>query len=218
MNAYFISGLGADKRIFSKIDLGPDLNIIHLDWIPFSKNQSLKNYAEQLGRKIDTATPFVVIGVSFGGMIATEIAKLLEPSKTIIISSTVFNNQFSWIYQLSGRLNLIKFIPAWLLKSSNKLTQNYYFGTKLQEDKALLKKIIEDTDPHFLKWAIGAILKWENNIKPKNLIHIHGGNDKIFPIKKVAPDYTIDSGSHFMVYQKAEEISVLINKLTSANN
>jgi hypothetical protein len=33
MNAYFISGLGADKRIFSKLKLNEKINIIHIDWI-----------------------------------------------------------------------------------------------------------------------------------------------------------------------------------------
>lgn len=213
MNTYFISGLGADKRIFSKIVLDSQIKIIHLDWIQFSKGQSLISYAEQLGKKIDTTTPFVIVGVSFGGMIATELAKILKPAKTIIISSIVFNNQFPWIYKLFGKLNLLKFIPAWLLKSSNKLTQNYYFGTKLLDDKELLRKIVEETDPKFLKWAIGSILKWKNNIRPENLIHIHGDNDKIFPLKNVNPDFVINGGSHFMVYQKAEKISELMNNL-----
>lgn len=187
MNAYLISGLGADKRIFSKINLNPSVNIIHLDWIPFSKNQTLKDYAINLSKEINTTVPFVIIGVSFGGMIATEIAKHLNPVKTIIISSTIYNSQFQWIYKLSGKLNLLKLIPSWLLKSSNKFTQNYYFGTKSLEDKGLLSKIVEDTDPLFLKWAIGAILKWDNNVRPLNLLHIHGDNDKIFPIKKWNP-------------------------------
>lgn len=76
MNVYFISGLGADKRIFSKLTLSAEFDIIHIDWIvPFSK-ETLVSYAKRLSKVIDVNNPFALIGVSFGGMIAVEIAKL----------------------------------------------------------------------------------------------------------------------------------------------
>jgi pimeloyl-ACP methyl ester carboxylesterase len=70
MNAYFISGLGADKRIFSKLKLNEKINIIHIDWITHNKNESLAAYAERLSNVIDITQPFALVGVSFGGMIA----------------------------------------------------------------------------------------------------------------------------------------------------
>ncbi|MCZ4222300.1 alpha/beta fold hydrolase [Pedobacter rhodius] len=213
MNVYFISGLGADKRIFSKIKLDNKLNIIHLNWIAFHKNESLKNYAERLSKSIDQSKPFSLVGVSFGGMIAVELAKLLEPKVTIIISSTLLSKHLPFIYRLAGKLGLIKIVPANILKSSNSIIQNYFFGTKLKEERELLKNIIEDTDAHFLKWAIGSILSWKNNTKPKKLFQIHGTNDKILYTNKVEPDFSIKGGTHFMVYQKANEISALISKL-----
>ncbi|MCZ4245755.1 alpha/beta fold hydrolase [Pedobacter punctiformis] len=213
MKVYLISGLGADKRIFSKIKLDNQFEIIHLDWIEYSESDDMISYAKKLSKGIDHTKPFCIVGVSFGGMIATEIAKILNPKITIVISSIINSKQLPRLYKFSGNLGLLNIIPAAVLKSSNKLTQNYYFGTKLPEEKDLLNKIVEDTDPNFLKWAIGVILAWNNQVRPKNLYHIHGTNDKIFPIKKVEPDFVIKNGGHFMVYQNAEEISTLINTL-----
>lgn len=88
MNTYFISGLGANKRIFSKLKLNENINMIHIDWISPNKNESLASYAERLSKVIDLSQPFALVGVSFGGMIAVEMAKLLNPATTIIISST----------------------------------------------------------------------------------------------------------------------------------
>ncbi|QXU44026.1 alpha/beta fold hydrolase [Pedobacter sp. D749] len=213
MNAYFISGLGADKRIFSKLKLNEKINIIHVDWINPVKNESLSAYAERLSKVIDKSQPFALVGVSFGGMIAVEIAKVLKPATTIIISSTMLSTQLPALYRFAGKLRLLNFIPASLLKSSNKLTQNYYFGTRSGSEKTLLSKIIKDTDPYFLKWAIGSILSWENKIKPARIFHIHGTNDKILYSKKATPDFMIENGTHFMVYQNAKEISGIIDKL-----
>ncbi|MGM9479269.1 alpha/beta hydrolase [Pedobacter sp. GSP4] len=213
MNAYFISGLGADRRIFSKLKLDEKINIIHLDWIEPNKNESLPNYAQRLSNNIDQANPFVLVGVSFGGMIAVEMAKILKPAATIIISSTLLSEHLPSLYRFAGRLRILKFIPAKLLKSSNTLTQNYYFGTKSSSEKTLLSKIIKDTDPYFLKWAIGSILNWRNTVRPENTYHIHGTNDKILYSRIAQPDFVIQNGSHFMVYQNAKEISEIIDRV-----
>lgn len=213
MNAYLISGLGADKRIFSRLKLDEKINIIHLDWITPNKNESLSAYADRLSRKIDITHPFALVGVSFGGMIAVEIAKTLKPVNTIIISSTILSTQLPALYRFLGKLRLLKLIPASLLKSSNKLTQNYYFGTRSSSEKTLLSRIIKDTDPYFLKWAIGSILCWKNEIRPAGIYHIHGTSDKILYSKAAQPNFIIENGTHFMVYQNAEEISGIIDKI-----
>lgn len=213
MNTYFISGLGADKRIFSKLKLDEKINIIHVNWITPNKDESLASYAQRLSSVIDLSQPFALVGVSFGGMIAVEIAKILKPVTTIIISSTMLAAQLPTLYRFAGQLGLLKLIPAKLLKSSNKLTQHYYFGTRSSNEKTLLSKIIKDTDPHFLKWAIGSILSWRNTIKPNGIYHIHGTNDKILYSKTAQPDFIIENGTHFMVYQNAEEISGIINSV-----
>jgi hypothetical protein len=121
--------------------------------------------------------------------------------------------QLPALYRFAGKLGLLKLIPAKLLKSSNKLTQNYYFGTRSSNEKILLSKIIKDTDPYFLKWAIGSILSWKNETRPEQIYHIHGTNDKILYAKTARPDFVIENGTHFMVYQNAGEISGIINKL-----
>ncbi|GAA4203562.1 hypothetical protein GCM10022289_20060 [Pedobacter jeongneungensis] len=213
MNTYFISGLGADKRIFSKLRLNQKINIIHVDWIKPVKNESLAAYAGRLSRVIDQSQPFALVGVSFGGMIAVEIAKILNPVKTIIISSTMLSSHLPLLYRFAGKLGLLKYIPARLLKSSNKLTQNYYFGTKSGTEKTLLSNIIKDTDPYFLKWAIGSILNWKNKTVPERIYHIHGTKDKILYSKTAEPDFVIYNGTHFMVYQNAKEISGIIDKI-----
>lgn len=213
MNTYFISGLGADKRIFSKLKLDEKINMIHINWISPNKNESLVSYAQRLSSVIDLSQPFALVGVSFGGMIAVEMAKLLKPATTIIISSTMLSTHLPVLYRFAGKLGLLKFIPAKFLKSSNKLTQNYYFGTRSNSEKTLLSKIIKDTDPYFLKWAIGSILSWENENRPERIYHIHGTNDKILYSEIARPDFIIKNGTHFMVYQNAEEISGIIDQI-----
>ena len=72
--------------------------------------------------------------------------------------------------------------------------------------------LISTSDPHFLKWAMGAILNWKDKVRPASLYHIHGSKDKILPLKYTRPDVVIEKGSHFMVWTKAGQVSMLIEQ------
>src|ERR1035437_7250589 len=93
LTVYFISGLGADKRAFQKIKLPDSCSIQHLDWLIPMDNESLIDYTLRLAKPIDTRKPFALIGLSFGGIIVTELNKVLHPVKSIIISSVTIRSQ-----------------------------------------------------------------------------------------------------------------------------
>jgi hypothetical protein len=81
-----------------------------------------------------------------------------------------------------------------------------------QIKKELLKEILDDTDPKFAKWAVNELAKWSNTERIKNLIHICGSNDKLIPPTIRSCSHLIEGGEHFMIVDKAEEISQIINK------
>ena len=136
---YIFSGLGADERVFHKLDLS-SFSVTHIQWIPIKKEESIENYASRLLGQIHTSTP-ILIGLSFGGMIAVEVAKQLETEKIILISSAKTKNEIPPTYRLAGKLNLHRIIPSSILKHSNTLI-NWFFGANSIEDKQLLKQIL----------------------------------------------------------------------------
>ena len=83
---YFISGLGADERVFQFLDLS---KIEHqfIQWNEPQKKESLSSYCKKLTEQIDLKQEIILIGISFGGIIAQEISKIIECKKVIIISS-----------------------------------------------------------------------------------------------------------------------------------
>ena len=65
-----IPGLGTDYRYFANIvDLLPDHQIIRFE-IP-QRGESIEAYADRLRAQIETKSPIVLGGVSFGGMLAS---------------------------------------------------------------------------------------------------------------------------------------------------
>lgn len=209
-NVYIFSGLGADERVFKELDFsGFDVTFIH--WITPIANETIENYALRLIRQINTNRP-ILIGLSFGGMMATEVAKLIETEKIIIIASAKNRKEIPFYYRLAGMLKLHRLIPTVVLKMPN-LFSNWLFGTSNKEDKAMLASIMQDTDEVFLAWAIDKIVNWKNDKVHKNLKHIHGTADKILPYCLVKSDIKVNGGGHLMTLNKAEELTKVIKLL-----
>jgi pimeloyl-ACP methyl ester carboxylesterase len=211
MNVYFISGLGADKRAFERLRLPAKFSLHYLDWITPHKNESLNAYAKRLADAIDTSQPFSLVGLSMGGMIAATMTEFLQPQKTILISSIACNAEFPPLLKFVRATHVHKFMPEYVLHQPN-IMAYWLFGAKSRSEKTLMHYLISNSDPRFVKWAIGAIVNWKNCERPKQLFHIHGDRDKILPLKYTKPDVIIEKGSHFMVWTKAGQVSKLIEQ------
>jgi pimeloyl-ACP methyl ester carboxylesterase len=207
---YFISGIGADKRIFSFLDLS-FCEPIFIDWITPLKKESLESYALRLRDKIPESDP-IVVGISFGGMLAAEMAKADQNIRTIIIASNKTSGEFPGYLRASKYFPVYKWIPGKIIKVSA-FSFRWIMGKRRKEQKKVLDEILRDTDMHFVKWAIDSILNWKNEEVPKNIIHIHGTADKLLPYRRVKADYTIEGGTHVMPLERHEEISALLKKL-----
>lgn len=209
---YLFSGLGADRRVFQLLDLS-DYEPIFVEWIIPQKDETIEDYAKKIIFQEDfyqkNQKP-ILIGLSFGGMLAIEIAKLIPTEKVVLIASAKTKHEIPFYFRWIGKLYLDKIIPAKWLKPSSKMADmiaNWFFGAKSSFDKKILKEILKDTNDIFLKWAIGQIIRWKNTTKPKNITHIHGTKDKILPIYFVDYEHKITNGGHFMTLNKAEEIT-----------
>ena len=204
---FLLSGLGADERVYSYLDLsGYKLNFIK--WIPPLKNESMQQYSSRLLEQIPSPNP-VLIGVSFGGMMAVEIGKQITTTKIILISSAQTRCDLPFTGGLLVKLKLHRILPLGFLQKIHFL-MFWLFGVTSESDKKLLKAILDDADNDFSNWAIDKIITWNNDIALNNVIHIHGTADRMLPFKHA--NYTIANGGHFMVVNKAAEISSIVRK------
>jgi pimeloyl-ACP methyl ester carboxylesterase len=211
MNVYFISGLAADNRAFQFIELPPGFETHYIDWITPIKNESLREYALRLASNININEPFILVGLSMGGMIATEIARKYQPAMTILISSSRSHKQFPPWFKLAAWLRLQKAVPAKFFKSASLMKR--LFTSETKEVKNILRQVIKDSDPVFIKWALTAILQWKNEEKPMPLVQIHGTKDELLPIRYCQPDHIIKNGSHLMVMSRAGELNILLQEI-----
>lgn len=208
MILYAISGLGADERVFQFLQLNPDYALIHIKWIKPIQEESLSDYAKKLSSQIDRSVKFGLIGVSFGGLIAVELSLFLNPEITILISSAATKNEIPFYYRLIGKTGVLSLLPTSIFKLPNFIA-SFLFGA---QHKELLVNILKDTDLKFAKWAIKQLCNWSNVLELSNLIKIHGTKDKLIPLKRKSNTFVIEKGGHFMIVDKAEKISLIINE------
>jgi pimeloyl-ACP methyl ester carboxylesterase len=215
MNIYFIPGLGADKRIFRNITVHEDATSYYLDWIAPLKNETLVSYALRLAEKIDTSRPFIVVGLSLGGMLGAEIVNRFPMGKLAIVSSVASSQHLPFYYRMAGKIYLQRMIPISLLKSVSLMKR--LFTAETPEQKAYLKMAIREVDPSFVRWGLDAIVKWRGKAMDKDYIHIHGSSDEILPLRYCKPTHVIKGGGHLMILTRNKEINEILNRFIAAH-
>ena len=207
---YCISGLGADERAFSKLTIaGYNLKVI--PWLEPGKTETIENYARRMRATIETENPFLM-GLSFGGMICIEIAKQIHVEKIIMISSIKTSGELPFWLKTVARLRLDKFFPL----RTNKLIepiQNKMLGITDAEDKKMVANYRRNANQKYIKWAVNQAINWKNDWQPPEIYHIHGESDNLFPIKNIKADFTIKNAGHFMIMNRAVEVSDIINHI-----
>jgi hypothetical protein len=147
-----------------------------------------------------------------GGMLAVEIAKLIPVKTTIIISSIKVSAEAPWYFSLFRTVPIYKIIPGKFFTSLGFLIKPL-FGHMSAEDAWLFNDMLKNSSPTFVKWAMGAILHWKNDIIPPNLYHITGDNDLIFSFEKINNATLVEGGTHIMIFDRAKEINKLLKQL-----
>ena len=206
---YCLSGLGADKKAFQYLSI-ENVELIHIEWIDPLPKETLQSYAERLfTQHIDETQDYLIMGLSFGGMLAQEFAKIKSPERLFLISTISSGSKLPFYLRVAGSLKVHRLLPDRLIKSTNFITR-YLFGTQDEKVEIIFKQIQKDSDPKYIRWAIGAILTWRND-QPHQGVHIHGSKDRLLPLKEKA-QFVVKDGGHLMLIDHADKVSSILNE------
>ncbi len=208
---YLLPGLCFDKRIFENLTLNSN-QINFINWIEPDENETLTNYVRRISEQIPIdGSEIILIGHSFGGIVIQEISKIIQVKKVIIISSIKLESEkpnslkffkLFPLYKIINKSLVLKTFPIWAR----------VFGYNSEKGRTLFTNMLSNCTDNYFKWAFNKVVNWKNDaIIHENLYHIHGTNDKTFPIKLISNPIIVQDGSHFMVNSKAEEVSKILN-------
>lgn len=217
MKIYLIPGLGFDQRMFQKLDLkGLDIEYIH--WIEPKQKEDIHDYARRLFSMIDNREDNILIGHSFGGIVAQEIAKVKKIKKIILISSIKSRKELPLHFKIVQPLRIYKFFTkGFCLKTVRFWGKNH--GYESREEVDLFKSMVGQQSNTYLQWALKALSVWNPSPVPKHtsIFHIHGDKDQTFPIGRIQQaDVVIRNAGHFMVYKGKHNLNQIILEVLDA--
>lgn len=209
MVIYAIPGLGTTEKLYVNTKI-KGVEIIVLDWPTPDKNDTMQTYARKFLPQINTSVPFCLLGVSFGGMLCTELSKIISPQKTFLISTSKLRKELPWF------IKTLHYLPLHKIVSEKQHRKMAYQGRWIIGfGKAYIPEflgMVNSMTENYFKYCINIIVSWQGKEFPKNSIHIHGDADRLLWYNYVKSDYTIKQGSHAMIVFQAEEINKIIEK------
>lgn len=205
---YFVPGMAAGGEIFKNLKF-PDNYVVHiLEWLIPEKNESLSDYAKRMANRIKENN-VILIGVSFGGVVAQEMNRFLNLKKLVIISSVKTRVELPRRMKIAKATRAYKLIPTSLVLSVEDLTK-FSVGPKSKKRLKLYQQYLHVRDKQYLDWALEKMVTWDQTEKIEGIVHIHGENDVVFPIKYIEECRIVKGGTHIMILNKGRKVSKIL--------
>ena len=211
-------------------------------WIEPEKNESLSDYAGRLIERFPNRRPRIVGGVSFGGMLAWEVAARVRPEALVLVASCRWPQSICRFFQLAHPL--VRLIPPQLIEATKPLAPlavKAFVGpwrksvvTVRQRPAGgshvdglapghsilpLLVAMYRDTPAALLRWSIQAIFRWQPSaLEGVRVYHIHGGRDRVIPACRVTPDRIVPDAGHFLNLTHSDEVNAYLAEVIRGAN
>ncbi|MEO2051032.1 MAG: alpha/beta hydrolase [Allomuricauda sp.] len=200
-HVYLMPGMAANPSIFDGISLPSDQFETHrLEWFVPDKGMSLPEYAQKMRSYIDAPSP-VLLGVSFGGMLVQEMAKIMPTQKTIVVSSVKSKHELPKRMLFAKYTKVHKLLPTGLVNNVELLAK-YAFGESVNKRLHLYEQYLSLRDKYYIDWSIDQIVNWDQEVPAANVVHIHGEKDTVFPISNIKDCIPVHNGTHTMIIHR----------------
>jgi len=212
IHVYFMPGMAASPTIFENIKLPEEQFEMHLlEWeLPLPK-ESLSDYAKRMSNKV-VHKDCILVGVSFGGILVQEMKRFVNPKKVVIISSVKSSIELLREMKIAKTTKAYKLIPTKLFENVENLAK-YAFGDFAKQRLKLYEKFLSVRDRNYLDWSIEQIINWERKEVDAEVIHIHGDQDEVFPIKYIKNCTVLKGGKHIMILNKYKWLNENLPKI-----
>ena len=195
-------GMAANPTIFDNLTLPESKFIVKgLHWVVPDKGMDLTAYAKMMNQQVEEDS--VLLGVSFGGLLVQEMAQHKNFKKIIVVSAVKSNKELPKRMLFAKYTRAHKLLPTGLVNNVELLAK-YAFGETVTKRLDLYEQYLSVRDKRYIDWAIDNIVNWKQTEPPKNLVHIHGEKDAVFPIANIKNCISVKNGTHTMIIHRAK--------------
>lgn len=211
---YLIPGVATDHRIFAGLVL-PGYELVYLDWVDPLPQETMTDYARRMVDRLDGDASPILIGYSFGGIVAQEMAKFIPDATIILISSIKSYKERTLGMMLTSRFGLHRIIPSEIGKEF-RFAYTWMNDPQSAQEREFIHLMRKELNHAHTDWAIDQAVGWRHDDHTPRLYHIHGDRDRIFPIRYIRNCIPIRGGTHLMLLNKGPEISRYIDRIVKA--
>lgn len=190
MRVVFLPGLGADERLFA-----PQIEALRAAghtpqtprWPFHRKGESLRAFSVRAAEVIRPDPHTLLVGFSFGGMVALEIAAVAaaehRPWGVVLISGLRSSRAITPAFRAQQAVG--RFVPRGIVRRAltGRLVDRFARTDHLTAEQAeTLRDMASSTDLDFLFWAARACARWGFDGRcPVPVRHVHGRHDRTIP-------------------------------------
>ena len=156
-----LPGLGADYRLLDgQREAFPQLVVP--PWIPPRQNESLPDYAGRMAGTVASlpGVPLVLGGVSFGGMLAYEMARHLKPDAVVLIASCRTPPRSSSGVSRRALAAAVDSGPGMDACQAARTAGGANAAGRSVRQKDMAVRMFKESDNRFMHWTVNAILNW----------------------------------------------------------
>jgi pimeloyl-ACP methyl ester carboxylesterase len=214
---FAIPGLGVDGRIFNRMKIQfSSLKII--EWLEPKEEESLTEYASRMSEPIrNQGGKAILLGYSFGGVVAQEIERQLKLEGLILLSTIKYNDQRPWFFSVGRKLPLYQYLKgSWRYETIH--LWGPFAGIHDPEEQELIRQMFKSASQNHRQWGANQIVKWQGNPIELPFIHIHGEKDQIFKCSLIKEAEIVKGAGHTMPFQQAEEVATILRSWMKKND
>ncbi|BAM02458.1 alpha/beta fold hydrolase [Phycisphaera mikurensis] len=208
MRTFLLPGIASDAELLEPQAkrLGPGLVVP--PWIePEGKHEALAHYAGRFAEGLELPAdggPYALGGVSFGGMLSLELARILDPQPAcvVLISSARSGDAIPrslWYWEKMAAI----LDPWWMKELSRGIAQPLTWGGgEAAASAERFRAMVGRLSPAFFQWSVEACVSWEGpgpltEFFPP-IAQIHGSDDAVVRCVPEQCDEVVEGAGHLM--------------------
>lgn len=193
-NLVLLPGMMADSRLFApQLKQFPDA--IVPAWPVHKTTDTLRSFAERLAGCLPQG-PMVVVGVSFGGLVALELARFVDTQCCVVVSAVRSPREFPWPMRVLRPLG--RSHPR-LFDAATRLGVRATRPSLRPVTKRRFNRMLSGPNAEFYRWASWAVLNWQGTRIGCPVRQVHGSVDRTFPVARTKPDTIVEQAGHGLI-------------------
>ncbi len=207
MRAIFLPGVGVDARLFAPQRALPFRFRVPA-WLPIRPGEELPGYADRMAVRLGRAD--VLVGISFGGILAQELAARVGARLVIGIATARHRRDVPRLVRFSEVVS--RKIPQLRRPGAAVELGRAFFGDLPAPTRRRMVAMLAEADPRFVRGAARMVGGWEGCEVPCRALFLHGREDLVIRPRSFEPDVWVEGAGHLVNVTHADRVNRFISR------